>query len=184
AADVRIIADDLGLDGFAVLGAELAADPASTFRRVYAGSGPGAEPIVWVVPEGRKLLDTVPEPERLPAWITKADIDAYVADYATHGERAFTGGLNWYRNIDRNNELMTAFDGRPIQAPALFVVGERDLVNAMVPRDILELLLTTFTPRLHKHVRLPDTGHWTQQERPAEVTAALLDFLAHLDQEG
>ncbi|MEE1786092.1 alpha/beta hydrolase [Streptomyces sp. SP17BM10] len=161
--------------------AELAADPASTFRRVYAGSGPGAEPVVWVVPEGQKLIDTVPEPERLPAWITEADIEAYVADYATHGERAFTGGLNWYRNIDRNNELMAAFNGRPIQAPALFVVGEQDLVNAIVPPEILELLLTTFTPRLHRHVRLPETGHWTQQERPAEVTAALLDFLAHVE---
>lgn len=163
--------------------AELAADPASTFRRVYAGYGPGAEPVVWVVPEGQKLLDTVPEPERLPDWITEADIEAYVADYATHGERAFTGGLNWYRNIDRNNELMAAFNGRPIQAPALFVAGEQDLVNAMIPPDVMELLLTTFTPRLHRYVRLPQTGHWTQQERPAEVTAALLDFLAHVEEQ-
>ncbi|GAB2754225.1 hypothetical protein GCM10027072_60240 [Streptomyces bullii] len=31
-----------------------------------------------------------------------------------------------------------------------------------------------------KPVVLPGCGHWTQQERPAEVTAALLDLLTGL----
>ncbi|MER7580165.1 alpha/beta hydrolase [Kitasatospora sp. NPDC097691] len=162
--------------------AELAADPKSSFRRILGGGlRPDGEPRVWVVPEGMKLLDTVPEPARLPGWLTEADIDAFAADYARHGERAFTGGLNWYRNIDRNNELMAAFAGRRIEAPALYVTGEQDLVNAMVPRDVMAYLLQQVTPRLHRHLRLPDTGHWTQQERPAEVTEALLDFLGSLD---
>jgi pimeloyl-ACP methyl ester carboxylesterase len=30
-------------------------------------------------------------------------------------------------------------------------------------------------------VVLPGCGHWTQQERPAEVNAALLDFLTRID---
>ncbi|MFF7990925.1 alpha/beta fold hydrolase [Kitasatospora xanthocidica] len=161
--------------------AELAADPKSTFRRILGGTHPDGEPRAWVVPEGMKLLDTIPEPVRLPAWLTEADVDAFAADYARHGERAFTGGLNWYRNIDRNNELMAAFTGRRIEAPALYVTGEQDLVNAMVPREVMAYLLQQVTPRLHRHVRLPETGHWTQQERPAEVNEALLDFLRSLD---
>ncbi|MFJ8623051.1 alpha/beta fold hydrolase [Kitasatospora sp. NPDC093550] len=162
--------------------AELAADPKSTFRRLLGtGLRPGGEPRAWVVPEGMKLLDTIPEPERLPGWLTEADVDAFAADYGRHGERAFTGGLNWYRNIDRNNELMAAFHGRRIESPALYVVGEQDLVNAMVPPGVMAYLLQQVTPRLHGHVRLPETGHWTQQERPAEVNEALLDFLASLD---
>jgi len=36
-------------------------------------------------------------------------------------------------------------------------------------------------PQLHGPVVLPGCGHWTQQERPAEVNAALLDFLARID---
>ncbi|MER7771827.1 alpha/beta hydrolase [Kitasatospora sp. NPDC096140] len=161
--------------------AELAADPKSSFRRILGGISRDGEPRAWVVPEGMKLLDTVPEPARLPGWLTEADIDAFAADYARHGERAFTGGLNWYRNIDRNNELMAAFTGRRIEAPALYVTGEQDLVNAMVPREVMAYLLQQVTPRLHRHLRLPDTGHWTQQERPAEVNEALLDFLGSLD---
>ncbi|MEV7770079.1 alpha/beta hydrolase [Kitasatospora sp. NPDC086791] len=161
--------------------AELAADPKSSFRRVLGGTHPDGEPKPWVVPDGMKLLDTVPEPERLPDWLTEEDIEAFAADYARHGARAFTGGLNWYRNIDRNHELMAAFAGRRIEAPALYVTGEQDLVNAMVTPEVVAYLLRQLTPRLHAHVRLPGTGHWTQQERPAEVNAALLDFLASLD---
>ncbi|MQS10952.1 alpha/beta hydrolase [Streptomyces kaniharaensis] len=161
--------------------AELAADPKSSFRRILGATYPDGKPQPWIVPEGRTLLDTVPEPERLPHWLTEADIDAFAADYAEHGEHAFTGGLNWYRNIDRNAELMAPFAGRPIEVPALFVAGEQDLVNAIIEPEVRAHLLKHHTPRLHRYVRLPETGHWTQQERPEEVTAALLDFLEHVE---
>ncbi|MFF1907531.1 alpha/beta fold hydrolase [Kitasatospora sp. NPDC058218] len=168
-----------------VADAELARDPHSTFRRIlFSGSGdrPGADsPSAWVVPQGQALLDTVPDPEKLPDWLTEDDIAAFAADYAGHGERAFTGPLNWYRNIDRNNELLAAFDGRGIDVPALYVAGDRDMVSALIGPDALRLLLEHLTPRLHRHVTLPGAGHWTQQERPAEVNAALLDFLNQLD---
>ncbi|MFJ3792224.1 alpha/beta fold hydrolase [Kitasatospora sp. NPDC090091] len=168
-----------------VADAELAQDPRSTFRRIlFSGSGdrPGAErPAAWVVPEGRTLLDTVPDPEKLPHWLTEDDIEAFVADYAEHGEHAFTGPLNWYRNIDRNNELGAAFAGRAVEVPALYVAGDRDMVTALVGPDAMAFLLDNLTPKLHRHVTLAGAGHWTQQERPAEVNAALLDFLRHLD---
>ncbi|MFD7827547.1 alpha/beta fold hydrolase [Kitasatospora sp. NPDC059803] len=161
--------------------AELAADVKSSFRRILGGGLlREGKPQPWVVPEGKALLDTIPEPAQLPAWLTEADIDALAADYALHGEHAFTGGLNWYRNIDRNAELMAAFDGVTIDVPALYVAGEQDMVNALVPPAVLAHLLSRVS-KLHRHVRLPDTGHWTQQERPAEVNEALLDFLKHLD---
>ncbi|WP_033347946.1 alpha/beta fold hydrolase [Kitasatospora aureofaciens] len=160
--------------------AELAADIKSSLRRILCGVQPDGVPRPWIVPEGKALLDTVPEPEELPDWLTDADLDAFTADYARHGGQAFTGGLNWYRNLDRNAELLAAFTGVTVEVPALYVAGEQDLVNAMVPPEALAHLLGRL-PRLHRHVRLPDTGHWTQQERPAEVTEALLDFLKSLD---
>ena len=43
----------------------------------------------------------------------------------------FTGGLNWYRNIDRNWELTAPFAERRIQAPAMFLTGELDLVRQL-----------------------------------------------------
>ncbi|MEU1285956.1 alpha/beta hydrolase [Kitasatospora sp. NPDC005856] len=160
--------------------AELATDVKSSLRRILSARQPDGEPRPWIVPEGRTLLESLPEPERLPDWLTDADLDVFTADYAAHGANAFTGGLNWYRNLDRNAELLAAFTGITVEVPALFVVGEEDLVNAMVPPPVLEHVLGRL-PKLHRHVRLPETGHWTQQERPAEVTAALLDFLAHLE---
>ncbi|MFF4343704.1 alpha/beta fold hydrolase [Kitasatospora sp. NPDC001540] len=160
--------------------AELASDVRTSLRRILCGVQPDGVPRPWVVPEGGKLLDTLPEPERLPHWLTEADLDAFTADYAPHGEHAFTGGLNWYRNLDRNAELLAPFADLSIDVPALYAAGEQDLVNALVPPEALAHLLGRL-PRLHGHLRLPGTGHWTQQERPAEVNAALLDFLAHLD---
>ncbi|MFI0263714.1 alpha/beta fold hydrolase [Streptomyces sp. NPDC017056] len=167
-----------------VADAELARDPASTFRRIlFSGSGDSPSnnpPSPWIVPDGSTLIDSIPEPRQLPGWLTEDDIDAFVRDYAGHGERAFTGPLNWYRNIQRNHELLTAFQGRGIDVPALYVGGDRDMVMSL--HGIKELLgsLETVAPKLHRSVVLPGCGHWTQQERPAEVNAALLDFLGHL----
>ncbi|WP_222108256.1 alpha/beta fold hydrolase [Streptomyces sp. SAJ15] len=167
-----------------VADAELARDLPATFRRVLAsGSGdrPGsAAPRPWVIPDGATLMDTIPEPERLPGWLTAADIDAFVSDYARHGDRAFTGPLNWYRNLQRNSELLTAFQGRSIDVPALYVVGDRDMVTSLRGMDRLLPSLGDLMPRLHRTLMLPGCGHWTQQERPDEVNTALLRFLDRL----
>ncbi|MEU1902144.1 alpha/beta hydrolase [Nocardiopsis dassonvillei] len=162
-----------------VADAELAADPASTLRRLLVGASgdaPFDQPRLWIVPEGESALGSLPEPEELPSWLTEEDLAAFTADYSDPD--AFTGPLNWYRNIDRNQGLMSPFQGRVIDVPALYVGGDKDLVRAM--RGVPELLenLSLVAPRLHAGVTLPGCGHWTQQERPEEVNAALLDFLA------
>ncbi len=167
-----------------VADAELAKDLPGTFRRVLfgaSGDNPrSARPRPWIIPEGRTLLDTLPEPATLPGWLTEQDIQAFADDYARHGERAFTGPLNWYRNIERNNELLAPFRGRGIDVPALYVVGDHDMVTSLGDASRIRAALRKTAPRLHSEVTLPGCGHWTQQERPGEVNAALLDFLAHL----
>ncbi|WP_326595694.1 alpha/beta fold hydrolase [Streptomyces sp. NBC_01803] len=172
-----------------VADAELARDPAATFRGIlYAASGDSPfsdPPQVWVVPDGVPLMATIPPPEELPGWITEDDIAVFVAEYARHGEHAFTGGLNWYRNIDRNRELLAAFRGSRIEVPALFVAGDRDLTTAFAGGpDRLVAGLEWGLPALRRALILPGCGHWTQQERPAEVNAALLDLLDGLSADG
>ncbi|MEU0839657.1 alpha/beta hydrolase [Streptomyces sp. NPDC005962] len=168
-----------------VADAELGQDIASSLRRIlFSGSGDNPRnerPRPWVIPEGRALLDTVPEPDRLPDWLTEADIEVFARDYAEHGTRAFTGPLNWYRNIERNQELLAPFRGRGIEVPALYMVGDRDLVTSFRGVNTLRASLRRIVPRLHDEVTLHGCGHWTQQERPDEVNAALRDFLVHLD---
>lgn len=117
--------------------------------------------------------------DELPAWLTKADLDFYTGEFERAG---FRGGLNWYRNIDRNWELMGAFAGAKIRVPALFIAGDRDGVITMSGgRAAVETTLKQFVPDLRGLVMLPGAGHWTQQERPAETNAAMLEFLAGLD---
>jgi len=64
--------------------------------------------------------------------------------------------------------------------PALYVAGDRDLVVAFRGMDQLIPNLARFVPGLRGTVMLPGCGHWTQQERPREVNAALIDFLRRL----
>jgi pimeloyl-ACP methyl ester carboxylesterase len=130
-----------------------------------------------MVPRGGGFLDRMPSVPGLPSWLTPADVDFYAGEFARTG---FRGGLNWYRNIDRNWELLAPFQGAKVTVPALYVAGDRDLVVGFPGMDKLLAAYTTIVPRLHKLVMLPGCGHWTQQERPAEVNAAILEFLATL----
>jgi epoxide hydrolase A/B len=156
-----------------VADAELAADPRATFRRLLSATSGGTAPRLPVVEQGAGLLDLLPEPGSLPAWLTEQDLDVYVEEYRGRG---FTGGLNWYRNLDRSWELTSAWQDAPITRPALFVAGEQDLVIAGVPADALVDALQSTLTDLRGATLLPGCGHWTQQERPEEVSAAIIEF--------
>jgi epoxide hydrolase A/B len=160
-----------------VADAELSRDLQATFRKLLFSASGNARPGPPIVPPGGGFLDTCAEPDRLPAWLTSTDIDSYASQYA---DRGFTGPLNWYRNLDRNWELTAAWHHAPVTVPALFLAGDRDLVITapgtaeMLPR------LRDFAPRLWEPVLLPGCGHWTQQERPDEVSRAMTGFLSEL----
>jgi pimeloyl-ACP methyl ester carboxylesterase len=159
--------------------AEFERDPRLTLHSLlYWGSGdaPRGERRLGMVPKGGGFLDGRPVPI-LPSWLTEPDLDFYAGEFARTG---FRGGLNWYRNIDRNWELTAPFAGKTVDVPALYVAGERDLVVSFPGMDQLIPNLTKFAPKLRQTVMLPGCGHWTQQERPAEVNAAIIEFLKGL----
>lgn len=161
--------------------AEFTADTRATLRKLlYSASGdaPGAgRPEQALVAPERGWLADAPDPEVLPEWLTEEDLDALTESFA----RGFTGALNWYRNLDRNWELTAPWQGAVVSTPALYVYGDRDLVPAFPGTPELIEKLPELMPDLRrKPLVLPDCGHWTQQERPAEVNEALLDFLTEL----
>ncbi|AFU04709.1 alpha/beta fold hydrolase [Nocardia brasiliensis] len=159
--------------------AELVQDPSASFRYILTGASGESEPRTWIVPaEG--LIDPAAHAIPLPGWLSEDDIGVYVREFDRHGDRAFTGALNWYRNIDRNWKLLSAFHGRRIEVPALYVGGTRD--SALSARGADQVLsdLEQDAPQLYSTVLLQDCGHWTQQERPDDVTTVLLRFLAHV----
>ena len=149
---------------------------------LYSASGDAPRPPaagtagyeVGMVPRNGGFLDRMVQPETLPAWLTEADIDFYVSEFTRTG---FRGGLNWYRNIDRSWELMAPFAGKQITVPALYVAGDRDLVVGFRGMNLILANLPRAVPNLRGAKFLPGCGHWTQQERAAEVNTAILDFL-------
>ncbi|WP_213805820.1 alpha/beta hydrolase [Granulicella sp. dw_53] len=125
----------------------------------------------------RGLLVNFPRPAELPAWLSDEDLNQYTAQFNKTG---FTGGLNWYRNMDRNWELLAPWDGAKVRVPGLYICGDRDVVGRFLGFDSVVAGLKDLVPNLRGSVRLPDCGHWTQQEKPDEVNAALIRFLREL----
>jgi pimeloyl-ACP methyl ester carboxylesterase len=115
------------------------------------------------------------DPPSLPAWVTESEIDVYVKEYARSG---FHGPLAWWRNIDRGWELMAPFAGAAVTVPALYMAGDRDFVAAVFSQDIAKQ--SALVPKLRPPIMLAGCGHWTQQERAPEVSAAMIDFLRSL----
>lgn len=161
---------------------DLGRDAHATTRRILVGaSGDGAAGVrrstggeVGMVRDAGGYIDSMPDPETLPAWLSEADIDYYADVFRDTG---FTGSLNWYRNIDRNWELTAPYTGALVTVPALYMVGDRDLVMTFRGMDQLLANLKHVVPELRDSIVLPGCGHWTPEERPDAVNAALVRFL-------
>jgi len=130
-----------------------------------------------MLPRKGGLSAILVNPASLPPWLTEADVDVYVDNFKRTGYR---GGLNWYRNIDRNWQLLAPFSRSKITVPAILIAGDRDLVLAFRGMDQVISNLRNDVPKLQKTLILPGCGHWTQQERPQEVSGAIIDFLMQL----
>ncbi|MEJ8813987.1 alpha/beta hydrolase [Variovorax ureilyticus] len=161
---------------------EFERDPRLTVHAMLfgaSGDAPRRDPNapVGMVPRGGGFLRNAMSPLPLPKWLTKDDIDFYAGEFARTG---FRGGLNWYRNIDRNWELLSPFHGAKVTVPALYMAGDRDLVVAFRGMDQLIANLKNFVPQLSQTIILPGCGHWTQQERADDVSNAMVKFLREL----
>ena len=96
------------------------------------------------------------------------EMDFYVDTFERTG---FTGGINWYRNLDRNWELTEDLTYR-IDVPCLYIGAENDVVLPPSSANGME----KWVPNLEKHT-IEDSGHWTQQEQPEELNRVLIDWL-------
>ena len=159
--------------------AEMEADVRGALRRFYYAISGDAPDGTWPndKPVHATLLDRLPDPDPFPAWLTAADLDYFTSEFAASG---FRGPINRYRNHDADFIYLQEFSGRRITQPALFIGGERDLVLSMFGRRDFVPLMKDQIPDLRGADVLPGCGHWTQQERPAEVNERLLAWLAGL----
>lgn len=106
------------------------------------------------------------------------DDDIAVYKEALRQPGALTGGLNYYRaNVFRSlfrggAETPNEGDGK-IRVPTLFIYGEQDV--AVLPQTVRNV--GRFVDAPYRELRIPDSGHWVQNEAVEKVNAALLDFL-------
>ena len=111
--------------------------------RGRADAAPGGGTVA-TIPHGGRMCRPLLLPGPMPAWLTEEDLDVYAGEFERTG---FTGGLNRYRNVDRDWEDLSAFRGRPIEVPALFIGGDRTAPRSGAMRSIERFAETL--PRLH-----------------------------------
>jgi pimeloyl-ACP methyl ester carboxylesterase len=150
--------------------AALSGDVRATLQAMYATwSGSPPDGARWDLPKDASVLDQVvdgPTP-----WLDARVLDEGVAAFTDHG---FTGALSYYRAMDLTWHRVPAFGTAPVTCPAMFLAGERDGVLRFTPtRSMAPPLVLD----LRSDVRIPDAGHWVQQEAPGPTTEALLTFL-------
>ena len=155
--------------------AELEADVRKFMRlMLYGASGDAPQgALLSQKPKDAKFLEGMPEPKQLPSWLTEADLDYYTHEFE---RTSFRGGLNRYRNMDRDWEQLSQLADAKVKQPALFIAGDCDGVLTFTGVDAMK----ADVPNLRNILMLPGCGHWTQQERPTEVNAALIQFLREL----
>jgi pimeloyl-ACP methyl ester carboxylesterase len=88
----------------------------------------------------------------------------------------FCGALGVYRNQDTDWKEHPEIGTTGVMRPALFIGGRRDSAVLFGKFEPMEAAV----PNLRRIVLFPNCGHWTQQERPRDVNALLLDFLRNL----
>jgi len=114
----------------------------------------------------RRLAETEPMGE---PFLSEQAFENYVR---TFSETGFRGGINWYRNLDRNRELFPDIGIKKLDLPCLMVTAEWD--RALTPA--LAEGMPDLCSDLDIHM-IKECGHWTQQEKPDELSAILVDWL-------
>jgi pimeloyl-ACP methyl ester carboxylesterase len=142
--------------------------------RILLGRGFSDPSASLFIEDGKGFLGDISAIRPLPEWLSEADLTYFSEAYQKSG---FRGGLNWYRNIDRNWELTAPWQGAQIRQPSLFIAGSSDsvitgLIGAKRVADMERVL-----PGLKQKLIINGAGHWIQQERADEVNAALIAFL-------
>ena len=157
--------------------AEAEADPRDfVARMMYSISGDVPEGDYWSKRLGATFLEGLPDPQPVP-WLTQADLDYYGGEFKRSG---FAGPLNRYRNHETDYEWLRAWQGQRIEQPCLFIGGTRDPATTLFGAvEDPVAMMRLFAPKVEGHV-LKGVGHWTQQERPAEVNTLLIDWLKRL----
>ena len=104
------------------------------------------------------------------------DIERYKEALRKPG--ALTAALNYYRanvgRVFRRRKGTESTGDHRVKVPTLFIFAEQDL--AIIPESVRGV--EDYVNAEYKELRIPESGHWVQNEAPDKVNAALLEFLS------
>jgi pimeloyl-ACP methyl ester carboxylesterase len=153
---------------------EAEADVRGFLRKFYYGIAGDAPPWPQKTADAT-LLDGMVDPQAFPAWLSEDELGYYVGQFLESG---FRGPINRYRNHERDFAWLQGFKDWKIEQPALFIGGARDPASRSFGRSADPVgAMRALLPNFRGGHMLEGCGHWTQQERPDEVNAILLDWL-------
>jgi pimeloyl-ACP methyl ester carboxylesterase len=155
---------------------EFDADPRGILSRLYLSPDSPRESPAITDPKRAAggMIGRYGAPKGLPAWLSQADLDYYVKEFSAAG---FRGGINYYRNFHRNWETTPQLTGVQVKQPVYFIAGEKDVVIRGATAEALTKSMKNAVADLRGVKLFPNTGHWVQQERPAETNTVLVEFL-------
>jgi pimeloyl-ACP methyl ester carboxylesterase len=155
---------------------ELDADVSRSLRMLhYAMSGDAPEgSFLQHRTTGAGILDGLLDPEPLPRWLGKDDLEVYRDAYRD----GFRGPLNWYRGYARD-EVLAGLGQVEITVPCHLMVGSRDASRVIMAEGFASI--HNDVTDLRGDVLLDGAGHWLPLERTADVNSALMAFLGGLD---
>ena len=154
------------------LDANIEASLRLTYYALSADSPPGTWMSQVMFPADTRLADLFDVPAELPSWLSQQDLDYHVAQFKNNG---FRGGVNWYRNIERNWALTPQLADAKFTQPAHFIAGAQDDVLLYVP-NWAEIMPAYFDD-LRRVKLIEGAGHWLMLEKPQETTDEILLFL-------
>ncbi|CAN6347393.1 unnamed protein product [Urochloa humidicola] len=112
----------------------------------------------------------------LPSWVTEEDIKYYTSEFERTG---FTGGLNYYRALNKTWELTSPWTAAEINVPVKFIIGDLDLTyHSLGAQDFIRKGgFKKFVPLLDDVVIMKDVGHFINEEKPKEVSEHIISFI-------
>jgi pimeloyl-ACP methyl ester carboxylesterase len=134
-------------------------EPAEAIKRAMASGELDMNPF-------RRIEDLKPETALI---VTPEELDVYVHAYEKTG---FRGGINWYRNIDRNAREHPQVGVEKLTLPCLMITAEWD--GALPPRMAAGMPALCSDLEMHNIER---AGHWVQQEFPDAVNETMVGWL-------
>ncbi|GAA0181050.1 hydrolase [Lithospermum erythrorhizon] len=137
-------------------------------------------PALLRVPKAKGFGGSTNSPITMPSWLSEEDVNYYATKF---NEKGFTGGLNYYRALDLNWQLLAPWTGVQIKVPVKFIVGDLDLTynTPGVKEYVHNGGLKKDVPFLQEVVIMEGVAHFLNEEKPEEISTHIYDFIQKFD---